>query len=559
MKRRRQSSETLGSHPLRKKPRISAAVDDNRTNPTGTRMREVFKYEPLNHNNPSIRLLRFEDDGETSDQIQCVMRHASTEADYICLSYRWGTDKPTHRVTINGKAMYIRKNLYDFLTVQKNKASQSHEKKLVSNPWLWIDALCIDQDNVSERNHQVQQMGNIFARAEQVFIWLGLIDEKDLKITKNQEKEGLLQVKEYDYYLRYSLLNWIRANQYWRRAWILQEVVLAKQAMVILRDEEMRLEDLEKDLWSYKLGHLRLWSRTVISSKMGHSRDLSLIRLIAEVGDRECSKPRDRIFSLLSLCDKGQHLKVDYNISEVELMVEIFNHCKDELCFCSAAVVALTLELQSIELIPVNRTPALQPYFEIDVHLLATGPSIWCHLDFTKYHLRSTKFSASPGMIFNIWQPCDTFRQFSVYWRIPFSCSEKELVWLEPYAGCPKNLVMVLCEYGTDFKVFKKNGRTEALVAARQHSSEPTATEVHAVSKEFRNCQGLEQDRYGERHRFSKEDLKALEIYTVRLSFAVLAKINADAEGTYYGCRTFCSRKKWAGGNFDPPRIVRQD
>jgi hypothetical protein len=38
---------------------------------------------------------------------------------------------------------------------------------------LWIDALCIDQENVIERNHQVQQMGEIFSRASNVLAWLG--------------------------------------------------------------------------------------------------------------------------------------------------------------------------------------------------------------------------------------------------------------------------------------------------------------------------------------------------------------------------------------------------
>lgn len=41
----------------------------------------------------------------------------------------------------------------------------------------WIDALCVDQDNVSERSHQVNVMGQIYTAACQVLIWLGPEDE----------------------------------------------------------------------------------------------------------------------------------------------------------------------------------------------------------------------------------------------------------------------------------------------------------------------------------------------------------------------------------------------
>jgi hypothetical protein len=38
---------------------------------------------------------------------------------------------------------------------------------------LWADGLCINQHDLSEKGHQVQRMGEIFAKAENVLIWLG--------------------------------------------------------------------------------------------------------------------------------------------------------------------------------------------------------------------------------------------------------------------------------------------------------------------------------------------------------------------------------------------------
>jgi hypothetical protein len=83
---------------------------------------------------------------------------------YTCLSYEWGTGEGGDWIEINRKLHYVRQNLLDFLQV----ARKNHH----SSP-LWIDALCIDQDNYTERSHQVQQMGSIYSHAQEVLVWLG--------------------------------------------------------------------------------------------------------------------------------------------------------------------------------------------------------------------------------------------------------------------------------------------------------------------------------------------------------------------------------------------------
>lgn len=45
--------------------------------------------------------------------------------------------------------------------------------------WIWIDALCINQDDITERNHQVALMAGIYSPAGQVVIWLGPKCPKD--------------------------------------------------------------------------------------------------------------------------------------------------------------------------------------------------------------------------------------------------------------------------------------------------------------------------------------------------------------------------------------------
>ena len=62
-------------------------------------MASAFKYQPLNHNEHSIRILKVLP-GLSSDTIQCELEHATIEATYICLSYGWGFIEGTIKLPI---------------------------------------------------------------------------------------------------------------------------------------------------------------------------------------------------------------------------------------------------------------------------------------------------------------------------------------------------------------------------------------------------------------------------------------------------------------------------
>ncbi|KAK7191269.1 HET domain-containing protein [Paraphaeosphaeria sporulosa] len=71
-----------------------------------------------------------------------------------------------HRVSIqlNGKRLNITTNLYIALRYLR----QDDADRI-----MWVDAVCIDQNNLQERGHQVSQMCNIYSCAERVIFWLG--------------------------------------------------------------------------------------------------------------------------------------------------------------------------------------------------------------------------------------------------------------------------------------------------------------------------------------------------------------------------------------------------
>ena len=75
-----------------------------------------------------------------------------------------GSESESSHLLLNGRPFTVRHNLWKFL--EKGRADSFVDD-------LWIDALCIDQKNVSERNHQVQRMANIYGQALHVFAWVG--------------------------------------------------------------------------------------------------------------------------------------------------------------------------------------------------------------------------------------------------------------------------------------------------------------------------------------------------------------------------------------------------
>jgi hypothetical protein len=105
------------------------------------------------------------------------------QTEYAALSYTWGPRTPTRRVYVAGllKAstkkldwtyIDIRDNLYQILCHFRDEYAHLDGRTL-----LWIDQLCINQNDVIERSHQVNFMSRIYKRASYVIAWLGSTSE----------------------------------------------------------------------------------------------------------------------------------------------------------------------------------------------------------------------------------------------------------------------------------------------------------------------------------------------------------------------------------------------
>jgi hypothetical protein len=75
-------------------------------------------------------------------------------------------------ISIDGQTCSVRENLWLALY---------HLRLNDTSRVLWIDALCIDQSDIRERNHQVAQMDKVFKHAKRVLVWLGPDTARDRK------------------------------------------------------------------------------------------------------------------------------------------------------------------------------------------------------------------------------------------------------------------------------------------------------------------------------------------------------------------------------------------
>jgi hypothetical protein len=203
---------------------------------------------------------------------------------YEALSYTWGNPKETEPIIVNGQTMRVTKNLNAALLALRKE----NEDRI-----MWIDALCIDQTNVQERNEQVRRMPAIYQRATRTIAWLGesdsislyamdvmerlggtkahmdsfklsghdwfgpqfdpcifvggtVIDEELLlRKLEHAKKQDLVRMEDLSEEDVYALETLFHKRPYWKRLWVIQEIANSREVLFQCGDRLMGLETLE--------------------------------------------------------------------------------------------------------------------------------------------------------------------------------------------------------------------------------------------------------------------------------------------------------------------------
>ena len=312
-----------------------------------------FRYTPLDNPATDIRLLKCTESAGAHDPLrfQISAWPIDSAPPYHAISYTWG-DLTFTKITVEGCELKVRRNCYESLV-----QCLGHD----ATAYIWIDSICINQQDVSEKSHQVARMHAIYASARQVLVCVGAhdggseflvrvcgaigsralgrcLDEEEIQDVVTDlaiECTGLTR-DEIASRIHHSFIAFAE-RVYWTRLWIVQEIVAGADNLFVLCGMDSiaweNLTAIEGILWILLGidGHdLRspLCQLVQLSSEILSSEGSVPLRdLMIQLDDAKCTDPRDRVYGLLALInweDSGlDPIVPDYGRSAWDIAVRL--------------------------------------------------------------------------------------------------------------------------------------------------------------------------------------------------------------------------------------------
>jgi hypothetical protein len=223
-----------------------------------------FQHRQLGgkHGRHAIRLLRLHPQPLGNGPIICDMIHTSLEfaPAYTAISYTWGKPGSYKMIQIDGGEFKVPPNVYSIL---RGKRTAIH------NVILWIDSICINQEDGEEKTSQVALMRRIFEEANSTIAWIGDVDPIEAKrvislLRKVDSWEQILKeldcIKEGfsdDELNQWNALWKMMASSWFERSWIVQEIAVATRPVLRYGGEEIPWEDFAQSITIITLSGFR--------------------------------------------------------------------------------------------------------------------------------------------------------------------------------------------------------------------------------------------------------------------------------------------------------------
>lgn len=355
---------------------------------------EEFRHERLKLSGSFMRLLQIQG-GTKKDALSLrITQYAiHRRPPYVAISYTWGNADDTHKVLVNGRPFRVRSNLWHLLY---------HLRQRGVSQFLWIDALCIDQANLEERNFHVGLMGRIYESADKTIVWLGLPSEdrrqaramefvsemaaaaattrvpgggkqRLLAQVRGGSKQGQLFHQVYlteQHAARWMNLLALCGGVYWTRTWIIQEFLQAKEVEVVcgtasldwkhfegvVRAVRAAVETPEKKLPTFVDLFVQTLPVRLTARRISHTES-TLEELLAEFYDSRCAERRDKIYGMLGIADDcGEDEKTgasrgprpDYSKNIVEVFFEVFRYLRPSEVRARLSVKGVCLAIRAL-------------------------------------------------------------------------------------------------------------------------------------------------------------------------------------------------------------------
>jgi WD repeat-containing protein 55 len=296
-------------------------------------------------------------------------RHAiSTAANepiwYTALSYAWGESAFLKLITCNGKPFQVTHNLDRALR---------YLRRTDASVMLWVDQICINQEDAAERSQQVTLMGKIYRHAYSTTVWLGEEANNSNEIIPIIENISLAfqfildeQAPDPKRMSSFGLPSpgsrqWLDLGQFlgrpwFHRAWVIQEVVMSTVVQVQCGKKAVSWRDIAEfancminhDLLQFLvtpnlqvdqpprkacIGIDMIDKMRALYNNDDPADVSGLLAHLAESRARQATDARDKVYAMLGMTSSAIH--PDYSKSQVEIYKEaaqtILQHHVDEV------------------------------------------------------------------------------------------------------------------------------------------------------------------------------------------------------------------------------------
>lgn len=308
-----------------------------------------------------IRLLSLNRSKLDQSEGTLIETYLDTAPPFYALSHTWGSRKLDQTHHLGNEIIKISFSLkHGIYRLHELAKEGSHFSPPLE--YIWIDSLCINQDDINERSHQVRLMGDIYTRAIKTMVWLGLdietsqmawsmvdtiydVFRAQCPLAKYPEDISA-RIYSQEYHFSSGLPGWederwehlkeLCENQWFSRTWIIQEVVLSREDPIIVHGQHICQWDRFEwaATWMRRTGFLRLprLPQALLQiDTIGYIRraelrwPLDALMSIPQMKFR-ASDQRDKVYGLLGLASEKydpenlpDDLNPDYSLSVPEV------------------------------------------------------------------------------------------------------------------------------------------------------------------------------------------------------------------------------------------------
>ncbi|TPX16212.1 uncharacterized protein E0L32_004207 [Thyridium curvatum] len=258
--------------------------------------------------------------------------------EYETVSYCWGgEDGEMERC----RPIYLTA-YWDVLLQTKNCWSLLKYLQLRTEPRLvWVDAICINQANIEEREIQVGHMGEIYRRCLRVVVYLGESIACSQELGRTERKyPARYDLQDINNHIPASVMDLKKlfSLRYFRRLWIVQELVLAPMAIIPILGIEFMASAATVRHPSIS-GNFPRWTDFICSRNLDFGQ--SLREVLMSTRESEATDIRDKVFGLLGFLTEAPDVPPDYSISAIHTFIGtiaymvISEGCLDLLTYAS--------------------------------------------------------------------------------------------------------------------------------------------------------------------------------------------------------------------------------